>query len=330
MAKYWQIAAGDQGRSYGELFLKYGMAFIGDKTRMDKVSVGDMLVLKDGKTAIRAVGEVQRNADGDKDWLKDFDGWDLPHYKYVKWKVPLNGKKNVKDKGLVTGMLKGLYKPDLRRCADTIWEKGKECEPCEEPKPTNQVTDRELLGFLLQQGFGPGSADELTRTISKTRLLADYYHKCSRWKDVREHETRTFLVVPLLLALGWSEQQLKIELPCGKGPVDIACFRPIYDGGREDCVSVIETKGFSIGLDYAYDQLIKYAMQFPNCMTAVLTNGYCYKVFVKGNDGFTPSNDGFTPNPTAYLNLRDPRQRYPLDPENVDGACGAIKCLLPN
>ena len=34
MAKYWQIAAGDQdqGRHYGKEFLKYGMAFIADKT----------------------------------------------------------------------------------------------------------------------------------------------------------------------------------------------------------------------------------------------------------------------------------------------------------
>jgi len=31
--------------------------------------------------------------------------------------------------------------------------------------------------------------------------------------DIREHETRTFLVIPLLLALGWAEQQLKIEMP---------------------------------------------------------------------------------------------------------------------
>ncbi len=323
MAKYWQIAAGYQGRRYGELFLKYGMAFIGDKTRMDKVSVGDILVLKDGKTAIRAVGEVQRNADGDKDWLKDFDGWDLSHYKYVNWKIPLNGKEGVKGLGLVQGMLKRIHKQQLRQRVDTIWAEGGECKPCEEPKPTNQVTDKELLRFLLQQGFRPSSADELIRTISKVRLLADYYYEYKKKKDIRERETRTFLVVPLLLALGWSEQQLKIEQPCGRKRADIACFRPIYNGSHEDCVSVIETKGFSIGLEYAQKQAIEYAGEFPNCRTMVLTNGYCYKVFVKDDDGFTP-------NPTAYLNLRDPRQRYPLDPENVDGACRAIKCLLPN
>ena len=324
MAKYWQIAAGAQGRSYGEFFLKYGMAFIGDKTLMDKVSVGDVLALKDGTTAIRAVGKVHGNADGDKDWLKDFDGWDLSHYKYVKWRVPLNGKQKIK--GLVPGALKEIItNKELQHRVDEIWCNGKPCEPCEEPKPTNQVTDRELLKFLLQQGFRPGSADELTRTIARVRLLADYYYE-KKWEDIREHETRTFLVVPLLLALGWSEQQLKIELPYGgKQRVDVACFRPLYNGDPEGCVSVIETKGFSKGLNYAQGQAIAYAKKFPNCKTAVLTNGYCYKVFVRGE-----RDDGFPSTPTAYLNLRDPRQRYPLDSENVDGACGAIKCLLPN
>ena len=323
MAKYWQIAAGDQGRCYGEFFLKYGMAFIGDKTLMDKVSVGDVLALKDGITAIRAVGKVHRNADGDKDWLKDFDGWDLSHYKYVKWRVPLNGKQDVQ--GLSRGMLQQIRNIELKQQVDEIWCNGEPCEPCEEPKPTNQVTDKELLRFLVQQGFRPGSADELTRTIARVRLLADYYYE-KKWEDVREHETRTFLVVPLLLALGWSEQQLKIELPCGgRQRVDVACFRALYNGDLEGCVSVIETKGFSKGLKYAHGQAIAYAKEFPNCRTAVLTNGYCYKVFVRGErDASFPST------PTAYLNLRDLREKYPLDPENVDGACGAIKCLLPN
>lgn len=324
MAKYWQIAAGDQGRCYGEFFLKYGMAFIGDKTLMDKVSVGDVLALKDGITAIRAVGKVHGNADGDKGWLKDFDGWDLSHYKYVKWRVPSNGKQDVQ--GLSRGVLKRIHNLELKQHVDKIWCNGEPCEPCEEPKPTNQVTDRELLRFLLQQGFRPSSADELTRTIAKVRLLADYYYAYDPWEHIREHETRTFLVVPLLLALGWSEQQLKIELPCGgKQRVDVACFRPLYNGDLEGCVSVIETKGFSKGLTYAHGQAISYAKKFPNCRTAVLTNGYCYKVFVRGErDASFPST------PTTYLNLRDPREKYPLDPENVDGACGAIKCLLPN
>ncbi len=36
-----------------------------------------------------------------------------------------------------------------------------------------------------------------------------------------EHETRTFLITPLLVALGWSEQRIKIEWD----KLDVALFR---------------------------------------------------------------------------------------------------------
>src|SRR6266705_5401642 len=117
---------------------------------------------------------------------------------------------------------------------------------------------------MIVQGLRPSAADELTNTIRKIRLLADYYYKQSWWEDVREHETRTFLVVPLLLALGWAEQQLKIEFPVPRvGRVDIACFTgPFLQCSDEDVVVLIETKGFSSGLDFARGQAEAYATQF--------------------------------------------------------------------
>ena len=34
--------------------------------------------------------------------------------------------------------------------------------------------------------------------------------------------------------------------------------------------------------------------------------------------------------PSAFLNLLAPKDRYPIDPKNVDGALGVLKWLLPN
>jgi hypothetical protein len=98
---------------------------------------------------------------------------------------------------------------------------------------------------------GAVSGDDLTEAIRRIRLLADYYYFSGRWDDIREHETRTFLVVPLLLALGWAEQQLKIEFPVkGVGRVDIACFTgPFLQCEDDDVVVLIETKGFPFRLD---------------------------------------------------------------------------------
>ena len=119
----------------------------------------------------------------------------------------------------------------------------------------------------------------MTTTLRRIRLLADYYYHNCRWEDVREHEARTFLVVPLLLALGWAEQQLKIELPCGQGRIDVAGFRRPYRHESKDCMLLIETKDFSSGLDRAGGQAQRYASDFPSCRTLLVSNGYCYKLF---------------------------------------------------
>ncbi len=69
------------------------------------------------------------------------------------------------------------------------------------PGQTTVVDDDEIVQHLISQGLRPGAAEELTATFNRIRRLARYYHG-RRWEDVGEHEARTFLVIPLLLALG--------------------------------------------------------------------------------------------------------------------------------
>lgn len=192
-----------------------------------------------------------------------------------------------------------------------------------EPPATGPVNDDTILGFLIEQGLRVSAADELTEALRRIRLLAKYYYNNGRWQDIREHETRTFLVVPLLLALGWAEQQLKIELPVPGGRVDIACFGGPFDGDKASVVALIETKDFASGLDYAPEQAQGYAKHFKNCQVVLVTNGYCYKTYLRNSGGV------FSTSPSAYLNIVKPRDRYPLDPEHVAGALGVLRWLLP-
>lgn len=329
MGRYWQVAAGSSERDYSEEFLKFGMAFVGtDTEKMNMVEEGDIVILKSGVTMIRAAGRVVRRdgkvgGDGDKKWLCDFDGWNLPAYCYVDW-----CEGNVPATGLARGTMREVHIQALRDAAEKIIEdKTGPRDPEPEPESTKGVTDDELISFLIEQGLRVSQADELTKTISRIRRLADYYYNCGvRWEDVREHEVRTFLVVPLLLALGWAEQQLKIELPCGgRKSVDIAGFSRRYTGSNtEKCTMIVETKGFSSGLTYAEDQAKRYSEYFPSCRLVVVTNGYCYKTYIK--DG----SESFGKDPSAYLNLRDPQDGYPINPKNVKGATEAIKWLLPS
>jgi hypothetical protein len=331
MSRYWQIAAGSWGRDYANLFLKFGMAFVGGSEPIDtmkKVEQGDIVVLKMGTQKILAAGRViqrdgKHRGDADKDWLRDFDGWDLQAYCYVDWKKP---SKPGAIKGLTRKTIQKLHQQKHKDVADDILKTGSDVTVASEPEETRQIEDMEILKFLVKEGLRPSSADDLTNTVSRIRLLAEYYYRHCNWEDIREHETRTFLVVPLLLALGWAEQQIKIELPCSVGKIDIACFNKSYRHERKNdaCVAIIETKGFSSGLDYGQKQAKAYSKDFPNCKVVIVTNGYCYKSYLRDGTG------QFQTNPSAYINLLKPKERYPIDPENVGGALDAIKWLLPN
>jgi len=325
---YWQIAAGSSGRNYSDHFIKFGMAFVGGDVQietMSQVQKGDVVVIKNGLYQILAAGEVieidgKTNSCGDKSWLRDFDGWDLQAYCYVNWHVP---DKPIDTDGLTRATIQRLPQAKHQKIADDLLLLPAH-SPDPEPEETSSINDDQILEHLITEGLRPSSADDLTNTLRKIRLLAQYYYTNCWWEDVREHETRSFLVVPLLLALGWSEQQLKIELPCSKGKVDIACFSKPYKRENDKCALIVETKDFSSGLDYAPEQARRYAGDFPSCRVVLVTNGFCYKAYVRKDDGT------FNTEPSAYLNLLKPRERYPLDPVNVDGALNVLSWLLPS
>jgi hypothetical protein len=268
-------------------------------------------------------GEFRGN--GDKEWLLDFDGWNLPIYCFVNWrKVP----ENTPFPSLTRGTICRYTSVEGHRLCEEYLE-NLEIEPIiDEPTETEPVSDKQLLSMLIDEGLRPGSAEELTQALARIRLLAEYYiHKYQgndiSWADVREHETRTFLVMPLLLALGWTEQQIKIEQPAGnRKRIDIACFSKPYHQEERECLMIIETKGLSQGLDYAGVQAKAYSKAYKRCHLIVVTNGYVYKAFEK-TDGV------FHDEVTAYLNLLTPTKEYPLNPRNGNGALKMMRMLLP-
>ena len=327
---YWQIASGSDGRNYSKYFLKYGMAFVGSEFehRMRQVNEGDIIVLKTGKE-ILAAGRVSLVGHEDKEWLNNFDGWILSAYCYVDWKKP---ESQISNSSLDQRAICRIYQQNVIDIANNILGTGITEPPLPEPQETRSIEVSEILNFLKGE-MKASPADELKKAIRKIQLLVEHYYK-RLWNDTREHEARTFLVIPLLLALGWREEQIKIEFPCSGGKVDIACFRENYTGQVDDeCVAIIETKSLHIGLDYAIGQINGYVEAdreyFRNCNTAIVTNGHCYKVHLRNGDedvGFKEDPE----DPAAYMNIREPKDKYPLDPENVEGTLQAIKWLSPN
>jgi len=333
---YWQIASGSAQRDYHEAFLKYGMAFVGgdDKAAtMEKIATGDRVLLKRGLKEVIAAGVVieregKCGGNADKKWLTDFDGWDLYAYCYVERHEP---EAPIAVTGLTRSTICNVYQQQLIDLTNKlISDYPPKINNDPEPRETNTVDYDKILMSLIGNGLRPGAAEDLTNAFSRISMLAKYYYNNCQWEDIREHETRTFLIIPLLLAMGWAEQQIKIELAVkDRRRADVACFIKPYKRAEgvsndDDCVLIIESKGFSQGLDYAPDQAKQYAAHFRNCKVIAVSNGFCYKIYIRETGGI------FSGKPSAYVNLLKPTEEYPLNPDNVKGCLEALRLLLPS
>lgn len=344
--KYWQVASGAGDREYHEEFVKWGIAFVGERywcpkppergKGMRHVSKGDRILLRgriEGTEEIVAVGEVvehegEHKGCGDKEILRDFDGWDLPAYCYVDW-CPVRDKKKTSIRKTIAQVGENN---GLRRYADSVLQN---CVKGQSRDPWNMLREPEAIGLkeIAQNLVSRDSVASLLSKLHHIQKLANHYYdsEYKHWDEVKEHEIRTFLIVPLLLALGWDEKRMKIELSPRRlgvdhpGSIDIACFYQPYkiasrNENRENCQLIVESKRFSSGIKKeAPDQAKKYAKDLNNCKTIVVSNGYCYKAFVREDGEFSDT-------PHAYLNLLKPTRKYPLDP-NVDGALQMLELL---
>lgn len=336
---YWQIGSGAGNREYWQECLDFGMAFTGDE-KMKQVNKDDLIVLRRGIHKIVAVGKVIRGHSAsenqeDKKWLEDFDGWSLPYHCYVEWHKPRACV--TAEKQLAPRPICRVWKPELQKQVREILDKERAYESKGEPRPVPDISDEDILDSLARQGTSGETAERFVQSLRHVRKLADHYFDFGYpWKDVKEHEIRTFLIVPLLVALGWDERQIKIELSPGdlgeangRKSIDLACFTSDYspkanEKNRTNCKLLIESKRFNAGLTTgAPEQVKEYAKDLPNCKAVVVTNGYCYKAFERPS-----GTDEFSDTPVAYLNIRSPKRNYPLDP-NVEGALEVLRILSP-
>jgi hypothetical protein len=232
---YWQVATGDQGRDYFDYLLEFGMAFVGGQRNVEvmtnKVKCGDVIILKKGTSAIAAVGMVverhgqctgnTEDSSERKRWLSDFDGWEQPGYCYVQWHK-LDPPMDIN--GLTRGTIKRINKADVQRTAEQILESVPPYDSRGEPDAVRGIADEDIRRFLISQGLDSRNARNLVDTLQNIRELVEYYielvYRNKQRVKVKEHETRSFLILPFLRALGWVEQQLKIEFNTGDGFID--------------------------------------------------------------------------------------------------------------
>lgn len=340
---FWQVAAGEGGRDYSSLFTRFGVTLIGAgdpgsfRERPDyyerhrgwraqvvafakRVKLGDVVVLKrphrrhkgshEGQWEIVAVGKVT----GEYAYLESFEdveGWDLQHCRKVEWIHP-NSSTYVD--GLARGTFRAVHSSAPKDVATQILNQGLPKSTEALPPLARKISDEELVERLVDSGLRPANAETVIQAIWRVRRLARWYRDHGR--NISEHETRTFLIVPILLALGWSEQKMKIEW----NNLDIAFFPDVY--GRKTtppCIMILESKRMWEGLSYAEGQVKRYQKEFPECSRLIVSDGICYRLYQKnGNDWPW----------VAYLNLLKLRERHPYYTE-IKGASDVLVSLMP-
>lgn len=329
----WQIGSGDDTRPYEDVCLKFGIAMVGPGDpgsaldpntvplyeerggtdwgrKLLEIKVGDMVVLRCGRKRVVAVGEVTK-AYAYSELLADIYGWDLQHFIEVDWYTP-DTPIIFPTSLLGMGTLSRLNNTSaLQTIVSTSFTSyAGEKQDLKLMTLPEKVEIDEVGQSLVNHGVRIQDADNVVSTIKRIIKLAKWY--MDNDPQALEHEIRTFLVIPLLISLGWSEQKLKIEY----NYIDIAVFqKPFKPNNKLAPYIIVETKMFQNGLFYAAGQIKGYAQSYPACNLLVVTNGYRYWIYEKINGEFEAS---------GYLNLFDLRQWYYLDSK----VYGAVQCLL--
>ena len=350
--KVWQVAAGDKKRNYVEICLDWGVILNGpsesegkprdwrrnreilqqevssqkfaDLRRFcDEIADGDLVVLRLGTDKVYGVGQVV----GGYDWCEafcDIDGWDIGHIRRIRWLVkqpPLGSfgafamqfgtTKRLDPESQVAKWLRGLsvsqgnMTGDLRTLPD-----------CKALAGTGELWTA-TFNHLFDQGVASDSIKTLASEIEEFVRVGEWYRR----EDVQpsEDETRAYLVIPLLRALGWTPQKMAVEWSIERSRrMDIALFgaMPRKD---EHLSAVVEVKKLGDACLPAAAQASDYAAGRVACKRIIVTDGHRYGVFVKSSSG------KFKPH--AYLNLTRPRDRYPV--YGCGGAKDALFAMTP-
>jgi hypothetical protein len=344
----WQIATGDDGRRYIDFFKKYDVMFLGpgypgkfdeltyrdasakglissdERSRVARfatqVRKGDYVLARSGKK-VELFGTV---TDSKCDHLAAFDdihGWDVSHAIRVCWHddaeqhlVQLQANEplyaHLKQVPTFTRADAGV-EAKIAALLTTYPERPLQDLPPTPPSPL----DRETLSHeLFARGVSHEAVHRVCTAIDKIRRLVDWYQR-SHFATGRptEHEVVAHIILPIMVALNWSEQFLAIEW----GRRDLAAFLAVPTD-KSNCKLVVEAKEMSHGLQGVFEQAKGYTADLPNCDRILVTNGVRNYLYSRTSDGWKH---------THYFNLDKLRTDHVCHPGM--NAVDAIVALTP-
>jgi hypothetical protein len=323
--KIWQQACGDTDRNYSNICLKWDVILNGpgyagkypkcneilknhgwtSRKRTDiwrfaeQMKEGDIVVLRLGTKTILGVGEIV----GDYEWLEcfgDVDGWDLQHVRRVRWlwnglKKPKYFKTYALKQGDTTQVMTSeVVKKWLTDLEIPIEKFGRAIPNL--PEEGKVINQNQIAEYLFAQGISSNSIEILTREFDELRRIAKWY--LSSKETPSEFETVSYLVVPILRALGWTPQKMAVEW----NKVDVALFDELPRKDKNLSV-VVEAKKKGNSCLSAKGQAQGYAQGKGNCKRLIVTDGLRYGTYTKEGNEYKLK---------AYFNLTDLRESYPI------------------
>lgn len=331
----WQVGAGDTEHSYGKIFVKYDLmaigpgddglydekkyAYLGDIRNSihrfyQNAKKNDIVILRLGTSRVLAVGLIADDKPSLMQEFGDVDGWHLQHVRRVRW---LPGSEKEFPLRTLGGQVRTFAGVNVHIVQNWIKNIGVSRESLQRelkrlPKESTTISDKKLGEQLFLEGLPSEYIDNLIVRLESIRRVASWYENEEKQPKGRpsEQETITYLVMPLLSALGWSHQTTAIEWR----NVDIALFEQMpSDDATLSCV--IEVKSLNRSVFSSLGQAKDYATGKGrnHCKRLVVTDGIRYAYFKKRANDFELC---------AYLNIQRMRKEYPI--YSCGGAVEAI------
>lgn len=279
---------------------------------VEKPKADDIVLLRSGNE-LSAIGVIPH--DGGYEWRSEFEdvhGWDLQHTRRVAWQseLPHDLLDTLDGRDNFFGSLRQMRKfsaindaARLNRLKDHFGEFANAAErslktlPLPPPSP---LTNEQLGEALYDKGLAHEVVTRLLDAIEQIRRIGRWYHdSAASGERPSEHEIIAYMVLPLLMALGWSQQLVSVEWK----KIDLAAF-DFTPTVPENCALICEAKLLQIGLAPALGQALGYVDRhnLNRCRTILLSDGLIYYLY--GRQGVNERGDvDWSSTPNGYLNI---------------------------
>lgn len=330
--KVWQVATGEPGCDYRELFFDHDIMILGPSqlgpatsgAYADSVSnsaksqvhsfahrpqPGDRVLMRFAHKVI-GVGEIpQQGGYSFDEMFRCVYGWDLRHCRRVVWAEgyslgPLGQVfEQAKQKPSFTQVHEQSIVGMVAAIPSSYFVRPLRDMPCIDPKA---YTDEDLGIELFRAGISNNNIDDIIRALEQAARLCAWYESAHCGRKPSENEVVSHIVLPLLLSLGWSHQQIAIEWK----NVDMALFKRTPTTAS-NCVLVLEAKGLGRALTDVLEQPLNYirSLGLTDTRYIVVTDGAHLFVYERANGGWSTQ-------PIGYLSVLSLQHEYVL-PRNT-------------